>query len=131
MKNDNFTTLVVLFLLYLAITGGKVGPVVPPAPAGPFTIFVPIEEGSMTTEFADTRTDLQAGPTGKPFLDKGHRFLFIDNDTDSSVVKRFAPYKDDVPEVIVFKGEKLLHRFPTTYKTSAEELAATLQGKGL
>lgn len=125
MKNDNLTLLVVVFLLYLAFTGGSVGP------SGPATIFIPFEEGSVTTEFADTRTDLQSGSTGKPFLEKGHRFLFIDNDTDNSVVKRFAPYKDDIPEVIIYRGEKQLHRFPVTYRTTAEELATALSGKGL
>jgi hypothetical protein len=126
-KGNDLSVILLLALAYFLFFSGSVGP------AGPATIFVAFEEDSkyLTTEFADLRTDLVTGAPGKPFYDKGHRFLFIDNDTDNSVVKRFAPYQDETPEVIVFSGEKLKARFPTTYKATAEELATALHGKGL
>jgi hypothetical protein len=125
-------TLLAIAILYFAFKD-HLPSILPIGPSEPQTILVVFEEDSryMTTEFADLRTDIQAGADGQPFKAKGHRFLFIDNDTDSDVVNRFAPYKDETPEVIVFSGDKVKARFPTSYKATAHELAAALSGKGL
>lgn len=126
-KDNDFGLILLLVLAYFLFFGGKVTP----GPSGPATIFVPFEESQITTEFADLRADLLTGPPGKPFYEKGHSFLIIDNDTDNSVVKRFAPYDDSRPQVIVFRGDKMLYRFDIDYKQTAEQVAELLKVRGL
>lgn len=130
MKQDN-SWLWIVAIVALVLFNGKLDlPLV--GPSGPVTVFVAFEEGQVTTEFADLRTDIQTGDAGKPFKDKGDKFLFIDNDTDNELVKAFAPYDDSKPEAIVVAKDGLLkYRLPLTYKTSAEEFTALLKGKGL
>lgn len=130
MKFD-VRTVIALVIIWFAVQGLAPGVL---TPTGPVTVYVAFEEDSkyMTTEFADLRTDIMTGEVGKPFKDKGDKFLFIDNDTDNALVKSFAPYKDEVPEAIVIaKDGSAKHRLPLTYKTSAEEFSTLLKEKGL
>lgn len=136
---------VVLLGLWVFVGGGGVTlpewdwkwPTWTVGPSGPQTILIAYEEGKATPAFADLIVDFQNGEAGKPFKAKGHIIYCLDNDTPdlagqlTTVLKPFAPFDDNKPEVIVSSGGKVTFREPLTYSTSAESLVAILKAKGL